>query len=138
MSNYIPNKEWDLLNFTYIRNVKKYTCCPDPFIDITFTVELMRRSTYFTYTYIAPVAVLSLLGAVMFVLPTGSPEKMTLLTSYHFLVECCFHIFTDNKHNRKYNNLKLKSLFLNHFAKYSSIESEHFFMFSRWGSPYLL
>ena len=47
-STYQPNPGWDLISVPAKRNVQRYECCPEPYIDITFTVELKRRGSKYT------------------------------------------------------------------------------------------
>ena len=42
-TNYQRNGEWRLMKTETVRNVEQYTCCPAPFIDVTFTLYLQRR-----------------------------------------------------------------------------------------------
>ncbi|KAK8404716.1 hypothetical protein O3P69_007757 [Scylla paramamosain] len=36
MSNYQSNGEFDLVEFTAAKNITYYSCCPEPYPDITF------------------------------------------------------------------------------------------------------
>ena len=60
------------------RNEKYYTCCPEPYPDITFRLKLRRKSLFFTVNLIFPCAGLSLLTLFVFLLPAASKEKITL------------------------------------------------------------
>lgn len=40
LTNYIPNGEWELLEARIIRNVIYYSCCPEPFPDVTITITI--------------------------------------------------------------------------------------------------
>ena len=42
-TNYQRKGEWRLMKTETVRNVEQYTCCPAPFIDVTFTLYLQRR-----------------------------------------------------------------------------------------------
>ena len=46
LSNYIPNNEWYLVKLHAVRNVVKYSCCDEPYPDITYKIQI-RRSHYF-------------------------------------------------------------------------------------------
>ena len=46
--------EWDLVEFPCKRNVEKYECCPEPYSDVTCTLKLRRRTTYFFVNLIVP------------------------------------------------------------------------------------
>jgi len=34
--------EWDILGVPAARNVKFYTCCDEPYLDITFNITMRR------------------------------------------------------------------------------------------------
>ena len=40
VSNYIPNSEWTLVRMHVTRNVVIYSCCSEPYPDITYTVHV--------------------------------------------------------------------------------------------------
>ncbi|KAK3851244.1 hypothetical protein Pcinc_042090, partial [Petrolisthes cinctipes] len=44
LTNYIPNGEWELLEARIIRNVIYYSCCPEPFPDVTITITIRQDS----------------------------------------------------------------------------------------------
>lgn len=43
LRDYVENTEWEYVNSTIIRNVKRYPCCPEPYGDITYNITLRRR-----------------------------------------------------------------------------------------------
>ena len=43
ISGFVRNEEWDLISANAKRNVVKYECCPEPYLDITYTITLDRR-----------------------------------------------------------------------------------------------
>ena len=45
VSNYIPNSEWTLVRMHVDRNVVFYSCCAEPYPDITYTRRPGRRPT---------------------------------------------------------------------------------------------
>ncbi|GFR71199.1 neuronal acetylcholine receptor subunit alpha-10, partial [Elysia marginata] len=78
LSNYVDNGEWELLGTKVIRRVKFYTCCPEPFIDVTFYIMIRRRVLYYFLNVIIPCMMLSSLSLTGFLLPPESGEKVTL------------------------------------------------------------
>ncbi|XP_054152688.1 neuronal acetylcholine receptor subunit alpha-10-like [Oppia nitens] len=78
MSNYIPNGEWDLLEANIERNVVYYSCCPEPFPDVTITLTIRRKILYYTYNVILPCMMLSVLTLLVFCIPPDSGEKIAL------------------------------------------------------------
>ncbi|XP_022257668.1 neuronal acetylcholine receptor subunit alpha-7-like isoform X1 [Limulus polyphemus] len=78
MSAYIDNGEWILLGFRGKRNVIFYTCCPEPYVDITFTLHIRRRTLYHGFNLIIPCVLISSMALLGFALPPDSGEKLTL------------------------------------------------------------
>ncbi|KAI8796617.1 neuronal acetylcholine receptor subunit alpha-4, partial [Biomphalaria glabrata] len=60
------------------RNVVYYACCEEPFPDVTFTIQLRRRTIYYFMNIIIPCIILSFLCLGGFLLPSQSGEKITL------------------------------------------------------------
>ncbi|KAK8373570.1 hypothetical protein O3P69_016126 [Scylla paramamosain] len=52
MSNYQPNGEFDLVEFTAAKNVTYCSCCPEPYPGITFTMKLRRRPMFYVFSLI--------------------------------------------------------------------------------------
>ncbi|XP_068085344.1 uncharacterized protein [Anabrus simplex] len=50
----VSNSEWDVEKVTDGRNVKYYSCCPEPYIDVTYNVTLRRRSPAYSAIVITP------------------------------------------------------------------------------------
>ena len=96
----IKMKEWDLISIDFTRNVIINDVIDRIYIDLTYTIKLLRRSTYSIYTYVAPVAILSLLGAVIFLMSPGNQQKLALgkycLLVIYFLGIHCSILFNVN------------------------------------------
>ncbi|RUS91321.1 hypothetical protein EGW08_000935 [Elysia chlorotica] len=60
------------------RNVVFYNCCDEPFPDVTFSIQLRRRTKYYFMNIIIPCIILSFLCLGGFLLPPESGEKITL------------------------------------------------------------
>lgn len=78
LSDYERNKKWQIIGNTARINVKYYPCCAEPYPDITYNLTLKRNPSYFTYVYIGPAVILSLLAPFIFLLPAADPQKLTL------------------------------------------------------------
>ncbi|XP_060581660.1 neuronal acetylcholine receptor subunit alpha-10-like isoform X2 [Ruditapes philippinarum] len=78
LTNFVDNGEWTLINTKVQRNVIYYPCCPEPFPDVTFYVQLRRRVLYYFLNVIIPCMLLSSLTLTGFLLPPDSGEKITL------------------------------------------------------------
>ncbi|XP_059147521.1 neuronal acetylcholine receptor subunit alpha-10-like [Physella acuta] len=78
LSDYMKSNEWDVVENSAVKHVKFYTCCPEPYPDMTFTLRLKRRVAFYTFILLLPCALLSLLTMVIFWVPPESPAKLQL------------------------------------------------------------
>ena len=78
LTNYVPNGEWELLEARLIRNVVFYSCCPEPFPDLTVTLKIRRKTLYYMYNIVLPCMMMSVLTLLVFCLPPESGEKIAL------------------------------------------------------------
>ena len=73
--------EWDILAVPARRNVKLYTCCEEPYLDITFNITMRRKTLFYTVNLIIPCMGISFLTVLVFYLPSDSGEKVSLSIS---------------------------------------------------------
>lgn len=78
LSNFITNGEWYLLGMPGKKNTVTYQCCPEPYVDITFIVQIRRRTLYYFFNLIVPCVLISSMALLGFTLPPDSGEKLTL------------------------------------------------------------
>uniref|UniRef100_A0A3B4AXU1 Uncharacterized protein n=1 Tax=Periophthalmus magnuspinnatus TaxID=409849 RepID=A0A3B4AXU1_9GOBI len=78
LSDFVENVEWKLLGMPASKNVIMYGCCPDPYPDITYTVRLQRRSSFYIFNLLLPCFLISFLAPLGFYLPADSGEKVSL------------------------------------------------------------
>lgn len=60
------------------KNVITYGCCPEPYVDITFTIKIRRRTLYYFFNLIVPCVLISSMALLGFTLPPDCGEKLTL------------------------------------------------------------
>ena len=60
------------------RNNIVYECCPEPYVDITFTINMRRRTLYYFFNLIVPCVLISSMALLGFTLPPDAGEKLTL------------------------------------------------------------
>ena len=75
--------------------MKYYTCCPEPYPDITFDIELRRRTLFYTLNLIMPCIAISCLTVLVFYLPSDSGEKITLSISILLALTVFFLLLSD-------------------------------------------
>ena len=59
----------------HFRNEKFYTCCDEPYLDITFNITMRRKTLFYTVNLIIPCMGISFLTVLTFYLPSDSGEK---------------------------------------------------------------
>lgn len=60
------------------RNVIYYSCCPEPYIDITFSILIRRRTLYYFFNLIVPCVLIASMAVLGFTLPPDCGEKLSL------------------------------------------------------------
>lgn len=81
LTEFYTSVEWDILEVPAIRNEKYYTCCDEPYLDITFNITMRRKTLFYTVNLIIPCMGISFLTVLVFYLPSDSGEKVSLSIS---------------------------------------------------------
>ena len=92
---YAQSSEWDLQEVHKTRNVVLYTCCPEPYVDITFNIILLRKPLYFVFNVIAPCLVLVTTVLFGFFLPPESGERISLTITILLAVAVFLQLISD-------------------------------------------
>ncbi|XP_067931423.1 neuronal acetylcholine receptor subunit alpha-7-like isoform X3 [Watersipora subatra] len=75
---YRKSGEWDLLGVPVERNVVLYDCCPDnPYIDLTYSINVRRRKLYYLVNIVLPCVMLAVLTLLTFTIPCEAGEKIS-------------------------------------------------------------
>ena len=96
LSGYTVNGEWDLISTKAERNIVNYSCCPDPYIDVTYTIHTRRRVLFYINNLIFPCMALSVLVTFAFFLPPESGERISLMITILLGFTVYTLIFTEN------------------------------------------
>ncbi|KAF1378146.1 hypothetical protein PFLUV_G00187340 [Perca fluviatilis] len=78
LADFVPNVEWEVLGMPAKKNVILYGCCSDPYPDITFSLHLKRRASFYIFNLLIPCMLISFLAPLGFYLPADSGEKVSL------------------------------------------------------------
>lgn len=71
-----------------VRNVVHYDCCPDnPYIDITYSIQIRRRKLYYIVNIVSPCLMLATLTLVTFTIPPDAGEKISFGELVRIIVE---------------------------------------------------
>ncbi len=63
------------------RNEVRYECCELPFVDVTYTLHVRRRTLFYGFNFILPCFLVNSLAILVFLLPADSGERITLSES---------------------------------------------------------
>ncbi|XP_028968763.1 acetylcholine receptor subunit alpha-like 1 [Galendromus occidentalis] len=78
LSEFYLSVEWDIMAVRARRKEKFYSCCEEPYPDITFNITIRRKTLFYTVNLIIPCVAISFLSILVFYLPSDSGEKVSL------------------------------------------------------------
>ncbi|XP_021345857.1 neuronal acetylcholine receptor subunit alpha-10-like isoform X2 [Mizuhopecten yessoensis] len=78
LSYYVQHNEWELIGMPVEKNVLFYACCKEPYPDITFYINMRRKSQFYVMTVLFPCILTSVVAMLSFILPAESGEKVSL------------------------------------------------------------
>ena len=61
-----------------VRTQQYYSCCAEPYVDITFFINIRRRTLYYFFNLIVPCVLIASMAVLGFTLPPDSGEKLSL------------------------------------------------------------
>jgi len=78
VTNYQTNGEFDLVDFEAIYHEEYYSCCSEPYPDITYVIKMKRRPLFYVFNLILPCLLINGIALLVFYVPSESGEKVTL------------------------------------------------------------
>lgn len=78
LTDFVENVEWEVLGMPAKKNVITYGCCSEPYPDVTYTLILQRRASFYIFNLLLPCVMISFLAPLGFYLPADSGEKVSL------------------------------------------------------------
>ncbi|XP_065566593.1 acetylcholine receptor subunit beta-like 2 isoform X2 [Artemia franciscana] len=81
LSEFYLSVEWDILEVPAKRNEDYFPFREEPYIDVTFTMVMRRKTLFYTVNLIIPCVGITFLTVLVFYLPSDSGEKVTLCIS---------------------------------------------------------
>lgn len=84
ISNYIPNSEWHLHKLYVQRNVVFYSCCAEPYPDITFYIHIQRRPLFYVFNMVMPCIMITLVALLGFYIPSDSGKYNNTVQLQYF------------------------------------------------------
>ncbi|XP_028938906.1 neuronal acetylcholine receptor subunit alpha-9 isoform X1 [Ornithorhynchus anatinus] len=78
LSDFVEDVEWEIHGMPAVKNVVTYGCCSESYPDVTFTLVLKRKSSFYIVNLLLPCVLISFLAPLSFYLPAASGEKVSL------------------------------------------------------------
>ncbi|KAM3864869.1 LOW QUALITY PROTEIN: neuronal acetylcholine receptor subunit alpha-9-I [Diretmus argenteus] len=75
LSDFVENVEWECHGMPAVKNVIMYGCCSDPYPDITYTLHLKRRSSFYIFNLLLPCFLISFLAPLGSSSPASSSHS---------------------------------------------------------------
>ena len=75
LKDFYPSVEWDLLGVPARKNEKYYTCCSEPYPDITFNITIRRKTLFHTVNLIIPCVAITFLTVLVFLFTLGQRRE---------------------------------------------------------------
>lgn len=72
------NAEWEIVESPIVRHEIIYGCCPEPYPDVTFYINLRRKPTHYVINIIIPSILITCVAGLGFILPVDAGEKIGL------------------------------------------------------------
>ena len=60
------------------RKVAYYSCCAEPYPDVTYTIQIRRKPLFYVFNMILPCWLITLVALLGFYVPSDSGEKVTM------------------------------------------------------------
>uniref|UniRef100_A0A914VHU3 Uncharacterized protein n=1 Tax=Plectus sambesii TaxID=2011161 RepID=A0A914VHU3_9BILA len=95
VSEFQESVEWQLMSVIGTRHKKWYPCCSYPYIDITYYINIRRKTLFYTVNLITPCVGIAFLTSFVFYLPSESNNKITLCVSVLVSLTVFFLLLVD-------------------------------------------
>ncbi|XP_055332892.1 acetylcholine receptor subunit alpha-like 1 [Paramacrobiotus metropolitanus] len=67
--NFVQNDQWLLTNVSATRTQVFYPCCVEPYVSVSFTLQLRRNPSHYFHTLVLPVIILLIASWFLFIIP---------------------------------------------------------------------
>ena len=79
LKRYQSSGEFELITFAAKRNVTKFSCCEEPYINLIYTIHFRRKMLFYMNNLVAPCILITLASLFTFILPPNTGERVTLV-----------------------------------------------------------
>jgi len=88
LSTYVTNDNWELIGMPGKRNEVIYECCPEPYLDITYTLKLKRRTGEYISQVIIPQYLFAFICILSGIIPSSLPLPRILVKFLMIILIC--------------------------------------------------
>jgi len=78
LTNYVSSSEWELIFFSFQREVIVFSCCPEPYVFIKYYIVMKRRPLFYMFNLVMPCILITLVALLGFYMPSESGEKVSM------------------------------------------------------------
>jgi hypothetical protein len=78
LSNYVNSSEFEVVEFSFKRHVVVFTCCPEPYVFVTYTLVVQRKPLFYLFNMVMPCVLITLVALLGFYMPNDSGEKLSM------------------------------------------------------------
>ncbi|XP_046844749.1 neuronal acetylcholine receptor subunit alpha-7-like [Xenia sp. Carnegie-2017] len=76
---YEPSGEFDLVSFKADREILKFECCKEPYVNLVFNIHFRRKRLFYFNNLIVPCILITFASLLTFILPPNTGERVTLV-----------------------------------------------------------
>ena len=86
IGSFVRNDEWELIGAPVKFNEITYSCCPEPYQDVTFSVHLRRRTITYWRKFIIPSFTITAISLLTMLTPPTLPTPRFLIIFLLFIL----------------------------------------------------
>ncbi|XP_074609983.1 neuronal acetylcholine receptor subunit alpha-3-like isoform X3 [Acropora palmata] len=79
LKSYMPSGEFEMVEAPVERKVIRYSCCPEAYPNLFFTLHIRRKVLFYFNNLIVPCFLITAFALLTFVLPPNTGERVTLV-----------------------------------------------------------
>lgn len=79
LTSYMPSGEFEMVEAPVNRKIERFSCCPEPYPNVIFTLHIRRKVLFYFNNLIVPCFLITAFALLTFVLPPNTGERVTLV-----------------------------------------------------------
>ena len=95
-SSFQKHEEWDLVNHSAKLNIEYYTCCPEPYYDVEFSITIRRKPGFYILNVIIPTFATAALMLISLLIPWKSGERISFVITVMLAIIVFLLLLSEN------------------------------------------